>query len=147
MVVDNVALSLAGRAREELSIAASRLERSLASPRTDLWVKQVEEDLHDLRDALTRHIAITESDDGLLAQIVDDSPRLVPEVDIILAEHSELCEAVDLAADIVHMADPERIYDIRTTVLDLLGRLYAHRQHGADLVYDAYSVDIGGING
>jgi hypothetical protein len=29
-------------------------------------------------------------------------------------------------------------------VIGLLGRLTIHRQKGADLVYDAYNVDIGG---
>ena len=145
-MVDNTTLSMAGRAREELSASAVQLERSLAAPRSDLWAKQVEEDLHQLRIAITHHIHITEADNGLLEQVVQDSPRLVPDVEVIMADHTELCEAVDLALDIVdHSAD--RVHDIRSTVLDLLGRVYAHRQRGADLVFDAYNVDIGGLSG
>ena len=145
-MVDNTTLSMVGRAREELSASAIQLERSLAAPRSDIWTKQVEEDLHHLRTAITHHIQLTEADDGLLEQVVEDAPRLVPDVEMIMADHTELCEAIDLALDIVdHSAD--RTHDIRSTVLDLLGRLYAHRQRGADLVFDAYNVDIGGLSG
>ena len=145
-MVDHTTLGMAGRAREELSAAAHRLERSLAAPRSDTWAKQVAEDLHELRSALTHHIELTEADNGLLSQIVEDAPRLVPDVEIIMADHTELCEAVDLALDIVDQS-ADRVHDVRSTVLDLLGRLYAHRQRGADLVFDAYNVDIGGLSG
>lgn len=144
-MVDNITLSLAGRARQDLSTSAHQIERSLAAPRSDTWAKQVEQDLHELRSALMHHIKITEGDDGLLAQIIEDAPRLVPDIDVILTDHAELCEALDLALDIVEQSG-HRVQDIRSTTLDLLGRLYVHRQRGADLVFDAYTVDIGGLD-
>jgi hypothetical protein len=35
--------------------------------------------------------------------------------------------------------------DARDDVQRLLGEIVRHRQHGADLVYEAYHVDIGGL--
>jgi hypothetical protein len=148
-MVDYTALGTAGRLRHLLGEAASRLELAIAAPYqdNDLWRKQVDADLEQLRFSLMEHIELTEADDGLLDQIIEDAPRLIPDVDVILADHAELCEAVDLAKDIVAHAGIEDAHEIRAAVLDLLARLFAHRQRGADLVFDAYNVDIGGLSG
>jgi len=146
--VDNTSLGVAGRARFILGYAARTLERAIASPSQDveLWRKQVEHDLGGLRQALTEHIRITEGDDGLLSQILDQAPRLAAAVDVILADHAELCEAVDAIQDILD-GSREDVHEIRTQVIGVLSRLSAHRHRGADLVFDAYNVDIGGLSG
>ena len=40
--------------------------------------------------------------------------------------------------------DPPPVDAIRTAVLELLGEIARHRQRGADLIFEAYDVDIGG---
>lgn len=148
-MVDYTTLGTAGRIRYTLGEAARRLELAIASPAkgNDVWLKQVNEDLEDLTKALVDHIHVTESDDGLLAQIIEDAPRLVPDVDVVLADHAEILEAVDLAKDTIGHASSDNISDVRAAALALLARLFEHRQRGADLVYDAYNVDIGGLSG
>ncbi|MDH3729924.1 MAG: hypothetical protein OES13_02190 [Acidimicrobiia bacterium] len=148
-MVDYTTLGAAGRIRFTLGEAARRLEIAIASAAmgNDIWLKQVDEDLEDLSQALIEHIDVTESDNGLLSQIIEDAPRLVPDVDVVLADHAEICEAVDLAKDTISHARSDNVSDVRTAALDVLARLYAHRQRGADLVYDAYNVDIGGLSG
>lgn len=148
-MLDFTTLGAAGRIRYTLGEAARRLELAIASPAmgNDVWLKQVDEDLEDLSKSLVDHIHVTESDDGLLAQIIEDAPRLVSDVDVVLADHAEICEAIDLAKDTISHATADNISDVRAAVLTVLARLFEHRQRGADLVYDAYNVDIGGLSG
>jgi hypothetical protein len=148
-MLDHTTIEAAGRVRYLLGEAARDLERAVSAPArgSDMWRKQVDYCLGELRTTLIEHIRITEDDDGLLDQITEDAPRLVPEVEVILAEHAELCEAVDLAKDLVDQDRADDAHEIRAAVLDLIGRLYAHRHRGADLVFDAYHVDIGGLGG
>ena len=40
--------------------------------------------------------------------------------------------------------DPEWVERLRSVLTSLLVALARHRQRGADLVYEAYAVDIGG---
>lgn len=145
---EHTTLGAASRARFVLGTAAQALERAIAAPAQDLelWRKQVDQDLETLRVALTQHVDITEGDSGLLAQILQDAPRLASAVDVILADHAELCEAVDLTQDILDQT-PDRTLDIRGAVIDMLSLLTTHRHRGADLVFDAYNVDIGGLSG
>jgi hypothetical protein len=148
-MVDHTTLGTAGRIRYLLGEAASRLELAIAAPYQDneMWRKQVDASLEELRFSLMEHIELTEADNGLLDQVIEDAPRLVPAVEVIMSDHAELCEAIDLAKDIVDHARIEDTHEIRSAVVDLLARLFAHRQRGADLVFDAYNVDIGGLSG
>ena len=120
------------------------LETVVAGPSaSEGWLGRVYESLDDLLEALQAHIDEVEGPDGLLAQIIDEEPRLSAETDEFRREHVELLEACErtrkaiLGARLV--ADGARV---RRTVTSLLGRLTAHRQRGSDLVYDAYNVDI-----
>ena len=146
-MVDHTMIGAAGRVRFLLGEAAQRLEKAIAGPANDVWRKQVDQDLEGLRITLIDHIRVTEGDEGLLAQVVEDAPRLVPDVEAITAEHAELCEAVDVAKDLVDRDAEDDAHEIRAAVVDLITALYAHRQRGADLVFDAYNVDIGGLSG
>jgi hypothetical protein len=51
----------------------------------------------------------------------------------------------DDAADALR-AHPDDANGIRRRITSMLCELAAHRQHGADLVYEAYNVDIGDSN-
>ena len=120
------------------------LETVVAGPSaSEGWLGRVYESLDDLLEALQAHIDEVEGPDGLLAQIIDEEPRLSAETDEFRREHVELLEACErtrkaiLGARLV--ADGARV---RRNVTSLLGRLTAHRQRGSDLVYDAYNVDI-----
>lgn len=138
-------LSKARSRRTDLRQAMERLENAVAgpSPAPDQWIGAVEDGLVALRDALDAHISEVEAPDGLLADTLSRAPRLAPSVERLRREHRQLITSWDRAALALaeHPADKARV---RRRVVSLLGRLAIHRQGGADLVYEAYNVDIGG---
>ncbi|MDF1594854.1 MAG: hypothetical protein P1T08_01970 [Acidimicrobiia bacterium] len=149
---DNEALSAAGRHRAVLLDAAAGLEFAIASPvgRGVAWRELVDGELHRLRAALADHTNAVESDDGLLADIVHQAPRLSNLVKLLRKDHLEMDARI---GDIIHMVgavpvdEPDEAGDeIRIATLELLGKLSRHRQKGADLVYRAFNVDIGGVD-
>lgn len=132
--------------RHSLGAAMADLEKVAAAPSgADGWQDSVSAALEELRLALFEHIGVTEGEGGLLAEILDVAPHFATEVALTKAEHEGLFEALDRAvltlegAKEIASKDPE---PVRRRVMTLLGRLSLHRQRGADLVYDAYNVDI-----
>ncbi len=93
-----------------------------------------------MRRALDEHIEVTEGKGGLIEEIRDVAPRLSNEIGLIETEHEELVDLLDKAqASLEQTNDPKAI---RNRAMSLLPRLFLHRQRGADLVYEAYNVDI-----
>ena len=132
--------------RHSLASAMTELETVVSSPAAaEGWHQAVSDALDELRLALVEHIEVTEGEEGLLDEIIANEPRFATEVALIKGEHEELVDGLDRAfltlEGTIDMAsdDPE---PIRRRVMTLLGRLSLHRQRGADLVYDAYNVDI-----
>ena len=126
--------------RHELYETMRRLEAAVARPSglTD-WRLEIETAITDLDRSLDDHIRRTESDEGLFADILDGSPHLARRIADLEKEHEELrttCRrALLMAAD----WSPE---SLRRRANVLLARLALHRQTGAELLYDAYNVDI-----
>ena len=142
----NERLQRARGLRVELQEAMSRLELALAHPASPIgWAQVVEMYLYELRAALDAHIDAAEGPDGLLAEIRDQTPRLAPAAATLGHEHIDLLAMWDQAAGALR-ADPEDTAGIRRRITTLLCELALHRQRGADLVYDAYNVDIGDAN-
>jgi len=150
-VNDNDALTAAARQRAVLLDAAAGLEFAIASPigRGIAWSEHVDGELHRLRGALADHTRAVESDDGLLAEIVMQAPRLSNRVALLKKEHlamdEQIGEIIRMAGTMSMDALEESADEIRDKTLELLGRLSRHRQKGSDLVYRAYAVDIGGV--
>ena len=88
---------------------------------------------------------MTEGSDGLHDAVLGMTPRLSNSVRRLVDEHTVIKELVeDLLARVrppVAAGDADTIRELGTA---LLGRLARHRQHGADLIYQAYQVDLGG---
>ena len=125
------------------------LEEVVAGPSSaDDWLDRTEERLGDLRRALDLHIEEVEAPKGLLAEIVTVAPHLAPYTDELRDEHLVLLEAWLRAEAAVRGARAGRatVSSVRRQVTTLLGRLTLHRQAGADLVFDAYNVDIGAMD-
>jgi hypothetical protein len=147
----NDALGAAGKHRAVLLDAAAGLEFAIASPigRGVAWREHVDGELHRLRGALADHTDEVEGDDGLLAEIVQQAPRLSNRVKMMKREHREMDAQIggfiqELGA-LPPNAGEDHTDEVRDAILELLGRLSRHRQRGADLVYRAYAVDIGGL--
>jgi hypothetical protein len=99
--------------------------------------------LEPVRAAFVEHRHATEGEEGLYADVVLDAPRLARMVDGLVAEHSELDTAIASLALAAHSTetDAETLRADAQRVIDGLAR---HRQLDSDLVYEAYTTDIGG---
>jgi uncharacterized membrane protein YccC len=126
--------------------AIGRVERSLASPavsRYEPWAKELADELEDLDGALERHIETTEAPGGLLDDILHESPRLAHRVSVLRDDHQRLRELLaEARASLPRSADD--VPEAREHALALLQAVSRHRHLGADLVYEAYHVDLEG---
>lgn len=84
-----------------------------------------------LTDHIAEHLASTEGEHGLYAEIAATDPRLHFAVRRLLREHKQLRRALYKRLSAAEEA----------AVAELLDR---HRQRGNDLVYEAFAVDLGG---
>lgn len=133
----------ARRRRVELRQAMFQLEtaiaRAISAPG---WIDSVDSSVRYLRDALEAHVEEVEGLDGLLAEIVRVAPRLASATKEMEKQHRELLASVDRVEHRLVEKIETGETELRTTVLALLRGLTMHRQHGADLVYEAYNLDI-----
>ena len=132
--------------RAGLRAAVGRVERSLSSAargRVKAWATDLRDELANLSVALEQHITSTEAPDGLLADITAAVPRLARRVQRTKDDHVHLRDAVAAAlAALPDGDDEEPVANARTKVVELLTAIVHHRHLGADLVYEAYNVDI-----
>ena len=142
------ALERARRHRAELRESVDALEAALAAPipgRAKPWLERVHAAMAELTADFREHVAVTEGHQGLYAAVLGTEPRLGPAVDHLVREHLRLrldIEVVLAALESRGTAAPAA--EVRDRGTHLLGNLVRHRQRGADLVYEAYEVDIGG---
>jgi len=137
------ALRAASVRRDELKTAVSRVELAAAAPSArPAWLDDVLRELDELRIALDHHVAEVEGPGGILAELSEAAPRLINKIERVKDEHPGLCKQ---CSDTIEMANQStEVPQLRTAVLELLVAIARHRQHGADLVYEGYNVDIGG---
>jgi hypothetical protein len=137
------ALRAASERRIQLKAAAMNVERAAAAPSAKAgWRDELIVELEDLRIALDQHVDEVEGELGLLAELTQFAPRLVNKIDRVRDEHPALESQV--AEAILSVKESESPEETRSTVLEALVSIARHRQKGADLVYEVYSVDIGG---
>jgi hypothetical protein len=100
-----------------------------------------------VRETFAAHIDVTEGANGLYQEVLAQAPRLSAAVDRLQHEHADIASAVaevDSRLD-DSMSDADAwVESIRDAAVRLMGLLVRHRQRGADLVYEAYDVEIGG---
>jgi hypothetical protein len=142
--------------RIELGAVLAGVERAISAPaprRLREWVGEVIGQLERLRDAFVRHVEVTEGPGGLHEEILDAAPRLAAMVDRLKDEHVSINQGIggrlkelrELGGREGVEVEPLHVVDrARRDILALLGRIARHRQRGADLIYEAFEVDIGG---
>lgn len=141
------ALDAALLRRDELLQAIGRLEAILASPAArSAWLDDVRGSIKGLRDAFAIHVSVTEGEEALFEEIVDAAPRLANQVDALRRDHTEIDAAIQDAMHAVEDSDTPDPAVVRTKLTGVLGHLVRHRQQGADLLYEAYQVDVGGVD-
>jgi hypothetical protein len=129
--------------------AIHRLEAALTSAapgREQVWNRQVIEKLGAVVDLLDEHAHSAEVKDGLLEIIGGAQPRLLHRVERLRREHVALHEqASALIRQIDHHAAEETpdFHDIRQRTTWLLAAVRHHRAAAADLIFEAFSTDIG----
>jgi hypothetical protein len=145
--LDDVRLRRAG-----LKAALSRLELALAAPcanRVD-WVTNVRDALDGVHEVWTRHVVETEAPGAFLDELVTEAPRLSTPASRLRREHSDILATIVRGARQLGAPPAEDdgylswAEEMRVELTALLAALARHRQRGADLVYEAYAVDLGG---
>lgn len=142
------AVGSARERRSDLHSALVALEAALAAPRPGraaAWTDGVRVALVRVRDAFDAHVLGAESPDGLFEDVVLRAPRLATAVRRLADEHPTISAALDRAFALLGDAGDVDAEGVREATLVLLGLLARHRQRGADLVYEVYAVDIGGM--
>jgi hypothetical protein len=136
------------RRRAELGGSMAALQQALAQPRSgrhSAWAERVDVALVELSADFAEHVAVTEGSDGLHDAVLASSPRLSNSIRRLVAEHTVIKGLIDdLLVGVrppVAAGDVDPVRELGTA---LLARLVRHRQHGADLIHEAYQVDIGG---
>jgi hypothetical protein len=145
-VLDDVRLRRAG-----LKAVMSGLELALASaaPQRSTWLTNVRDSLHAVHEVWTRHIVETEAPGAFLDELTAESPRLSKPTSRLRREHNEILADITRAEKRLAEPPSDDTYDawsdaVRTELTSLLVALARHRQRGADLIYEAFDVDIGG---
>jgi len=138
--------------RAGLRSAMSGLEYALAAPaphRVEEWRRGVNDALLSLHDVWTRHIVETEAPGAFLDELVGEAPRLSTPAARLRREHNEILAVITRSEKALGQVllddDHDRFVDtLRADLTEMLCALAHHRQRGADLIFAAYDVDIGG---
>ncbi len=147
------ALEAARRRRQTLHEALVQLEQAISSPaagRIPDWSGPVTKEMVALRDAFDQHVIVTERPGGLYEEIMDRAPRLDGKLRRLHDEHPSITERITAAlaqleaGEVGGEGSPWPFERARDDLQRLLGSIVRHRQSGADLVWEAYNVDIGG---
>lgn len=144
---DHVLLDELRRRRADLRDSMSALEQALAGPapgRLGAWTQRVHVALVELSADFREHVEITESPSGLYRGLLMTAPRLSSAVDGLIREHAQIADLVDDLLARTSGPDANDVDSVRDLGVALLGRLARHRQLGSDLLFEAYSVDVGG---
>ena len=134
--------------RAELGESLAALDAALALPigLGALWRRRVRAALTELEHDLRDHRSITEEPGGLYADAVARAPRLASISKVQMDEHLDFVEVVQrlLGEREAGLQSAAAVAAHREAATELVGRIVRHRQRGADLIYEAYEVDIGG---
>ena len=129
-------------------VAVEQATSRAAAGREADWTKEVVLRLEDLSHAIAEHIQVTERNDGLYDEICGLAPHLSGKIDRLREEHPVLrTETEELTAKFrtTELGGDWPLGEARDDLQRLLGKLVRHRQLGSDLVWEAYNLDIGGI--
>lgn len=149
-------LAVLRRRRAELLEAINGLEQALAAPVPGgpmAWVQGVSAALLVLSGDFRDHVELTEGPAGLYGRVIRSSPRLAHQVERLTQDHatltglmSDLLTLVGKAAGQFARGDSvlDDLDDVRERGTALIAALVRHRQRGSDLMYEGYSLDIGG---
>jgi hypothetical protein len=144
-------LAETARRRADLHVALVSVEKVISSPavgRETDWSKDVLRNLQDMAHTIQEHIEVTERPGGLYDEITQKAPRLANKIEHLRQEHPEMLDGANqlvVRLETTAIGEAWPLAEARDDLQRLLGRIVRHRQQGADLVWEAYNLDIGGI--
>jgi len=139
------------RRRVDLHRALVEVEKAISSAavgREADWAQDVVERLEELGRTIQEHIEVTERPEGLYDEITQRAPRLSTKVERLREEHPTMRDGTIAAIaklQTTGVGDAWPLEEARDDLQRLLGKIVRHRQQGADLVWEAYNMDIGGL--
>jgi len=143
---NRAALAAVNERRDEFYEGILELERAMAAPAGDdavAWAADAAPAVEDMRRVLDDHIRETEAPGSFYDDVIEHSPHLVNAAHRLQAEHPPLASSVDaLALELKTVTDDDGVEETRQAALELIKALLQHRHRGAELVYDAYNIDV-----
>jgi hypothetical protein len=145
------ALAEARRRRADLHNALIEVEDTVSGPaagRETFWTQEVIAALSRLRVTIEEHIEVTERTDGLYDEVLQRAPRMSGTVERLRSEHPVLRDSTSAMMAKLRtnpVGTTWTLQEAREELQALLGRMMKHRQQGADLVWEAFTMDIGGV--
>lgn len=146
------ALDAARQRRIELHDALVAAEEAISRPapgREGEWAADVTKAMLRLRDSFDEHIRVAEEPEGLYDEILERAPHLAAKVVRLKDEHPRIRTDANQELDRLDAASVggsgRDVDEVRDDLQRFLGKVVRHRQHGADLVWEAYNLDIGGM--
>ena len=140
-----VATSRTDRARSLDSLHEVEQRAAAAGPRRpDEWRHDLLLSLDGLTASLHEQYATSSRQDSLLSQVVDESPHLEASVTGLRERQTALADRIDdLRARLSdHVRDVD-VGEVRHEVAAITAEMRDLRAWEADVVYEAYSVDLG----
>lgn len=132
--------------RDDFYEAILGLERAMAEAAGDDapgWAARASIAALDLRAVLREHVAETEAEGSFYDDISRNFPNLAHQAARLQAEHGPLRDAAnELVETLSTVRDDAGVDRARGQALDLLKALLMHRHRGAEIVFDAYNVDV-----
>ena len=145
------ALEEARKRRKTLHDSLVALEVAISSPaagRIPDWTAVVLKEMVGVRNAFDQHVVVTEKPEGLYEEILGRAPRLEHALTKLKGEHPDIAEAITTMVARLEQVEVGGVGwpldDARDDIQRFIGQVIRHRQKGADLVWEAYNVDIGG---
>lgn len=117
-----------------------------ASGRTTAWTYEVALEFDHLRLAMREHVLVADAEDGLLLEILEQQPRLEPQIKALHDDFEEiesLATSMRATLDEVEGGEPPAAAETRHQLRELLGRLRSHQSLESDVIWEAFALDIG----
>ena len=137
---------------EDLRRCLAEIRGFLSSPRPSIgvegchsWAAACATRLVELHEKLFRHFRFEEYE-GMLRDLSESHPRVIPQVEEIEREHPEMLESLrSIISDVLIYSEglPPEDSRIRRRITDVLDQLLAHEKREMDLIQRAFNRDIG----
>lgn len=140
------ALAAVQERRDDFYEAILALERAMAEPAGDDpagWAGRASAAVAELRSVLDHHVAETEAPGSFYDDITQNFPNLAHAATKLRAEHGPLDDGTTrLAETLDGVSDDDGVDRARAEAVDLIKAMLLHRHRGAEIVFDAYNVDV-----